>query len=102
MIDKKILNTEIKNWKKTKEWSQILQIYLNEIIEVCVSEVGDDLDREDATQELWLFIIKTLPKVNTKKNSYAYIQTSVRHFISDIREKVIRHNHVNMEDIPEV
>jgi hypothetical protein len=101
LINKKILNYEIKNFKKTRQWSQILIVYLTEIIEVCVSQVGWDLPRDDAIQSVWVFVMKILPKCNTRKNSYCYLQTSIRHYIYEIRHSIIRQKHVDLSKVPE-
>ena len=102
MINKAVLCTEIKEWKNTHKWSKILKVYITEIIEVCISSVGADLPREDTYQELWLFVILLLPKINTRKNSYAYLHTCIRHYISDLRERHNKHRHINMEDVEDI
>ena len=99
MIKKKILTTEIKAYKKDKVISTILQSYLQEMIEVDVSKYGNDLPREDTIQDLWVFVIKILPKINCKKNAFAYLHTALRHEIGHIRIQSNRHNHLYIEEI---
>lgn len=101
LINKRILNQEIRVWKRSGEWSQILINYITEILEVCVSSVGADLEREAALQECWLFVIVVLKKVNTRKNSFAYLQTSVRHYVSELRVQKIRHLYIPLDSIQE-
>ena len=102
MIIKKLLNVEIREYKRCGVLSNLLFNYLNEMIEVCVSSYGVDLEREDAIQDCWFFILSITKKINTKKNSYAYIHTCLRHHICHLRKKEYKHNHINFEEMGEI
>lgn len=101
MLNKKIVVTEIKVYKKTKVWSSVLFCYFNEIIEAVISNHGADLDRAEAIQECWLFLIKLIPKIKLKGNIGAYTYTSLRHYVSDIRENKFKHQMISLEDVKE-
>jgi hypothetical protein len=106
MINKKILETEIRIYRKTKIWTHLLQNYFQAIVEAVVSNYGADLDREETIQECWLFLMKLIPKIKIKGNkgnkggnigSYTY--TSLRHYVSDIREVKFKHTYVSLDAI---
>ena len=63
---------------------------IQEFVEIQTSTLGRDLDREETCQELWVFVLPLLAKVNTRKNPHSYILTALRHQISKIRRTKYR------------
>jgi DNA-directed RNA polymerase specialized sigma24 family protein len=100
-MDKQSITAEIKIYRKTRVWSQLLYNYFNKIVEAVVSNHAPDLERSDAIQEAWLFIIKLIPKVKLKQNYSAYFYTCLRHYMSDLREQKVKGKMVSLEDIAE-
>jgi DNA-directed RNA polymerase specialized sigma24 family protein len=100
-MNKVSITAEIKIFKKTGVWSSLLFNYFERLIEAAVSNYGPDLDREDAIQESWIFILKIIPKAKLKANYGAYFFTCLRHFMGELRERKQRGEMVSLEDIPE-
>lgn len=100
-MNKTIIQTEIRVLRKTKVWSSLLQTYFQEIIEAVVSSYGADLDREESCQELWLFVVKLIPKIKLKGNIGSYTYTCCRNYIGDVREAKMKHKYKSLENIPE-
>ena len=101
-MNNNILKAEIRAWKHEKHISSILYVELNRIVEAVVSTFGKKLDREDAINDCWIFVLLLLPKVKLRMNISSYIFTSLRHYISDLKNIKIRHTYKSIDDIPEM